>query len=101
VSRENIWIDPGIGFGKTLEHNLSLIRHLETFVQTGFPVLLGVSRKSYLVKILGESDPTDRLEGTLATELYGAQQGVAWIRTHDVEALSRALKVQNRILESS
>lgn len=101
VSPENIWIDPGIGFGKTLEHNLSLIRHLETFVQTGFPVLLGVSRKSYLVKILGDCDPSDRLEGTLATELYGAQQGVAWIRTHDVKGLSRALTVQSRILESS
>lgn len=100
VAQKDIWIDPGIGFGKSLEHNLALIKHLPALVETGFPVLLGVSRKSFLIKILGESHPEDRLEGTLATELFGANCGVDWIRTHDVKALKRALTVQERLLET-
>ena len=90
-----VWIDPGIGFGKTRDHNLSLLRHLDQFVASGFPVAIGTSRKSFLGSILAESDSsvsasrvevaTDRrLEGSLATATWAMTQGVDLIRAHDV-----------------
>jgi dihydropteroate synthase len=92
VARDRIWLDPGIGFGKTLAHNLSLLAHLDALVATGFPVLLGASRKSFLKAI----DPAaatagDRLPGSLAAALAGAQAGVAAVRVHDVAETRQAL----------
>jgi len=92
VRRERIWLDPGIGFGKTLAHNLALLAHLDPLVALGFPVLLGVSRKSFLKAI----DPAaalaqDRLAGSLAAALAGAQAGVGAIRVHDVAETRQAL----------
>ena len=92
VSR--IWLDPGIGFGKRLEHSLALLRHLDRVVALGFPVLLGISRKSVLRGI----DPSavkadDRLGGSIAGALWGAGQGVAAVRVHDVRETVQALKV--------
>ena len=94
VSGERIWLDPGIGFGKRPEHNLELLRHLDRLVATGFPVLLGVSRKRFIRSI----DETavgadDRLGGSLAGALWGAAQGVAAVRVHDVRETVQALKV--------
>ena len=92
VARERIWLDPGIGFGKTLAHNLALLAHLDALVALGFPVLLGVSRKSFLKAI----DPAaaaaqDRLPGSLAAALAGALAGVAALRVHDVAETRQAL----------
>lgn len=90
----NIWIDPGIGFGKTLAHNLELLRNTATFVETGYPVLIGVSRKSFIGKILDSAGPLDRLEGSLAAQAAAQIQGARIIRTHDVqESLRTALMV--------
>jgi dihydropteroate synthase len=95
VARDRIWIDPGIGFGKTLAHNLQLLRHLDTFVHTGYPVLLGVSRKSFIGKVLGgEEEPVpveERLEGTLAVQAKAQLDGVRIIRAHDVQASRRVI----------
>ena len=95
---ERIWIDPGIGFGKTLEQNLDLLAALDRFVATGVPVALGTSRKSFLGTLLSESDargdpaaaaavpPDDRLDGSLATAMWAMLAGVALVRVHDVRA---------------
>ncbi|MBN2624512.1 MAG: dihydropteroate synthase [Acidimicrobiales bacterium] len=93
-----VWIDPGIGFGKTLEHNLDLVANLDVLVATGYPVLVGTSRKAMLGTLAARSDaggqpppPSDRLEGSLATAVWSACRGAAMLRVHDVEATARAL----------
>lgn len=86
---ERVWIDPGIGFGKTAAHNLSLLHHLDRFTATGWPVLVGTSRKSFLGALAagpgGEpAPPADRLEGTVATSTWAVLRGADMIRVHDV-----------------
>ncbi|HXQ11539.1 MAG TPA: dihydropteroate synthase [Caulobacteraceae bacterium] len=99
VSPARIWLDPGIGFGKTAEHNLTLLAHLGPIVALGFPVVLGVSRKRFI----GAVDPStaaradDRLGGSVAAALAGARAGVAVVRVHDVRETRQALAVQAAI----
>lgn len=93
VSPPSIWIDPGIGFGKTLEHNLALLRNLEVFVESMLLVLLGASRKSFLGLLTGREDPAERLAGSLACAVRGAAAGVHGVRVHDVAATRDALRV--------
>lgn len=95
---ERMWIDPGIGFGKTLEQNLDLLASLDRFVAVGVPVAIGTSRKSFLGTLLSHSDargdrsaavavpPEDRLDGSLATAMWAMLAGVALVRVHDVRA---------------
>jgi dihydropteroate synthase len=96
---DEIWIDPGIGFGKTRAHNLRLLAHLDELVATGWPVVVGTSRKGFLGGLLAESDgvagvPTDdRLEGSLATATWAMAQGVRMVRAHDVRPMAHAAKV--------
>ena len=78
-----VWIDPGIGFGKTADHNLSLLRRLDVFVETGYPVLVGASRKRFLQQIVGSS-ADDVLEGSLASAVVAMASGAAMVRVHDV-----------------
>ena len=99
VAREKIWLDPGIGFGKTGRHSLTLLRNLDRIVALGFPVLLGASRKSFLGKIdRRATSADDRLGGSLAAALAGAAAGVAAVRVHDVRETVQALAVQAAIL---
>jgi dihydropteroate synthase len=88
-----VMLDPGIGFGKTLEHNLALLRALPELVSIGYPVLLGASRKGLIRTLAGESTAAERDPGSLALHLWGAQQGVSMVRAHDVGAHVQALKV--------
>ncbi|MFZ4607092.1 MAG: dihydropteroate synthase [Caulobacter sp.] len=98
VAREKIWLDPGIGFGKTLAHNLALLRALPRFVALGFPVLLGASRKRFIAAIdPTATDAANRLGGSLAVALEGARAGVAAVRVHDVRETVQALTVQGAI----
>lgn len=98
VAREKLWLDPGIGFGKTLEHNLALLRALPRFVALGFPVLLGASRKRFIAAIdPAARDAGDRLGGSLTVALEGARAGVAAVRVHDVAETRQALAVQAAI----
>ncbi|MDP1631380.1 MAG: dihydropteroate synthase [Caulobacter sp.] len=98
VAREKIWLDPGVGFGKTLAHNLALIRALPRFVALGFPILLGASRKRFIAAIDPlATDAGDRLGGSLAVALEGARAGVAAVRVHDVRETVQALAVQRAI----
>lgn len=90
-----IWLDPGIGFGKTVEHNVTLLHHLPALVSTGFPVVVGTSRKSFLGKIAPARDgsvaPVDgRLEASLATATWAMLAGVAMVRVHDVAQTAQA-----------
>lgn len=81
---DEVWIDPGIGFGKTAGHNLSLLRHLSSLVATGWPVLVGTSRKSFLGPLAGSAPVDDRLEGSLATATWALSEGASMVRVHDV-----------------
>jgi dihydropteroate synthase len=93
VELENIILDPGIGFGKALEHNLKLLKRLDSLVELGFPVLVGVSRKSFLGKITGCEDPKSRLFGTMAANVLAYERGANLFRVHDVRANKEALAV--------
>jgi len=90
---EEVWIDPGIGFGKTLEHNLALLAHLDRLVATGFPVAVGTSRKGFLGTLLGGALVDDRLEGSVATATWAMWQGARMVRAHDVRATAHAARV--------
>jgi dihydropteroate synthase len=94
VAPEAIWLDPGIGFGKTVEHNLALLSHLGQLTGLGFKTVLGVSRKRFIRAIDARADaPLDRLGGSIAGAIVGAQAGVDAIRAHDVRETDQALKV--------
>ena len=100
VARERIWLDPGIGFGKTLAHNLALLASLDVLVAAGFPVLLGVSRKRFIQAIDAAAQDADgRLGGSLGAALMGADKGAAVLRVHDVRETVQALAVRQAILE--
>ncbi len=95
---DQIVIDPGIGFGKNQKHNLEILKNLEKFKEIGKPVLLGVSRKSFIGRIL-DLPPEERLEGSLAASVMGIAKGVSIIRTHDVSATRNAVKVAEAIIK--
>jgi dihydropteroate synthase len=99
---EEVWIDPGIGFGKTTAHNLALLKHLDVLVSTGYPVVVGTSRKRFLGGLLAEADRPkppepvpvgDRVEGSVATAVWAMVRGVRMVRVHDVRATVHAAKV--------
>ena len=92
VDEENIIIDPGIGFGKTLQHNLKLLNNLDVLAQLGFPVLVGASRKSFLSKISG-GGAKERLFGTVAANVVAYERGATLFRVHDVRSNKEALAV--------
>lgn len=96
---QEVWIDPGIGFGKSFAHNWALLGALPSLVATGWPVAIGTSRKAFLGAVLGAADgadgPTpadDRLEGSLVTSVWSASSGAAMVRVHDVAATLAALR---------
>jgi len=95
----DVWIDPGIGFGKTLEHNLDLLANLDVLVATGFPVLVATSRKTMLGTLAARADPggavpptAERLEGSVATAVWAVLLGAAMVRAHDVAATVQAFE---------
>jgi dihydropteroate synthase len=93
VKEENIILDPGIGFGKTLEHNLALLEHLDSLVELGFPVLFGASRKSFIGKITRAEEAKERVFGTVAANVIACERGATFFRVHDVRANREALAV--------
>lgn len=94
---EDIILDPGIGFGKTLEHNLQILNRLHEFTDLGFPILIGTSRKSFIGTLTKESSPSDRLSGTIASNVIALWQGASIFRVHDVEECKQALLVAEAI----
>jgi dihydropteroate synthase len=94
---QQLWTDPGFGFGKTPAQNLALVRDLSKVAALGFPVLLGTSRKSTLGLVLGESDPLRRGVGNDATAVWGVAQGATMIRVHEVAALRPVLRMADAL----
>lgn len=100
VPRQQLVVDPGIGFGKTLAQNLGMIRDIARLEQLGCPILLGASRKSSIGKITGQSVAAERVAGSISAHLYGISQGAAIIRAHDVEPHRQALQVWAAIADT-
>ena len=100
IKHNNIIIDPGIGFGKKLKHNMNLIRSISIFHALGFPILLGVSRKRFIKDLSGKNDTKERVGGTIASSLFLMMQGVQILRTHDVNELMQSIKVFKELIKS-
>jgi len=98
IARERLLLDPGFGFGKSLEHNLKLLKNLHTIADIGLPLLVGISRKSMIGKILDDRPVDKRLYGSLAAAVMALERGAAIIRVHDVAATVDALKVASAVL---
>lgn len=97
VREDMIIIDPGIGFGKTFEHNLEIIKNLTEFTLLGRPVAVGVSRKAFIGKILGDAPPSERLEGTAAAVAISIYNGANIVRVHDVKEMKKVVRVVDAI----
>jgi len=100
IKHNNIIVDPGIGFGKNLKHNMNLIRCVSIFHTLGFPILLGLSRKKFIKDLSGKNDTKERLGGTVASSLYSMMQGVQILRIHDVNELIQSIKVFNELIKN-
>jgi dihydropteroate synthase len=100
IKHNNIIVDPGIGFGKNLKHNMNLIRRVSIFHTLGFPIVLGLSRKKFIKDLSGKNDTKDRLGGTIASSLYSMMQGVQILRIHDVNELIQSIKVFNELIKN-
>jgi dihydropteroate synthase len=101
VRPENVIVDPGIGFGKNLEHNLALLHDLDAIVDLGLPVLIGASRKRFIEGITGVQEARDRVPGTVATTVLAYERGATFFRVHDVRANREALAVAEAVLHTS
>jgi dihydropteroate synthase len=99
INHNNIIIDPGIGFGKNLKHNMNLIRGISIFHSLGFPILVGVSRKRFIKDISGKNDTKKRIGGTIASSLFLMMEGVQILRIHDVNELIQSIKVFRSLLK--
>lgn|SRR5574337_156376 len=99
VDREQILIDPGIGFGKTLEHNLAVLNRLDEFRGLGRPVVLGASRKRFIGTILGIEEPSGRVDGTAATVAVGIERGASIVRVHDVRRMAQVARMTDAIVK--
>ena len=93
INHNNIILDPGIGFGKNLKHNITLITNISIFHSLGFPVMLGASRKRFISQLSGNNISDERLGGTISTNLYAMMQGVQILRVHDANELNQSIKV--------
>ena len=93
VEPGNVILDPGIGFGKTLEHNLALLKNLHELVSLGFPILIGASRKTFVGTLTGVDEARERIFGTVATTVLAYERGATFFRVHDVRANAEALAV--------
>ena len=97
IKEDKIILDPGVGFGKTYEHNLIAIHHMDDLKELGYPILLGTSRKS-VVGLTLDLPASERVEGTLVTTVFGVMQGAAFVRVHDVKENFRAIQMTEAIL---
>ena len=100
IKHNNIIIDPGIGFGKNLKHNMNLICNISIFHSLGFPILVGNSRKRFIKDISGKNDSKFRIGGTAATSIYLMTQGVQILRIHDVNEVMQSLKVYREVIKN-
>jgi dihydropteroate synthase len=99
VKEDGIMVDPGIGFGKTVDHNLEILAGVGRFRELGYPVMVGTSRKSFIGMIL-DTEPDDRLEGTIASNVAAVMGGADFVRVHDVKEISRAMTLTDLIIRA-
>jgi dihydropteroate synthase len=97
IPKGRIFIDPGIGFGKTVEHNLKILANIDKFVKTGYRVVVGPSRKNFIGKLTGKENPAERIFGTAAAVALCAAAGVSIVRVHDVAEMLDVVKIVNKI----
>ena len=100
IKHDKIILDPGIGFGKNLKHNMSLIRNISIFHSLGFPILVGNSRKRFIKDLSGKNDSKTRIGGTIASSIYLMMQGIQILRVHDVNEIVQSLKVFKKIINN-
>ncbi len=101
IKHNNIIIDPGIGFGKNLKHNMTLMQNISIFHSLGFPILVGNSRKRFIKNLCGKNDSKFRIGGTISSSIYLIMQGVQVLRIHDVNELIQGVKVFREIVNKS
>ena len=97
IERHRILLDPGIGFAKRMDHNLTLLRHLQSFTDLGQPLLLGTSRKSFIGRITDEPEPSHRIFGTAASVAWCAANGASIVRVHDVDSMAKVVRMTRAI----
>jgi len=98
VNHNNIIIDPGIGFGKSVKHNVQILKNISIFHSLGFPILLGISRKRFIKDLAGINDSKFRLGGTISSAIFAIKQGVQILRVHDVNEINQAIKVYKKLI---
>ncbi len=98
IKHNNIIIDPGIGFGKNLKHNITILKNISIYHSLGFPILLGISRKRFIKELSGENDSNSRIGGTIASSLFAIMQGVQMLRVHDVNEIKQSIKVFKKLI---
>ncbi len=98
INHNNIFLDPGIGFGKNLKHNMTIIKNISIYHSLGFPILAGISRKKFIKEVSGKNDSSLRIGGTLGTSIFLMMQGVQMLRVHDVNEVTQGIKLFKELL---
>ena len=99
IKHNNIILDPGIGFGKNLKHNMTIIKNISIYHSLGLPILLGISKKRYIKELSGKNDSMSRVGGTVSASIFGMMQGVQMIRVHDVNEINQSIKVFKELIK--
>ena len=99
IKHNNIVLDPGIGFGKNLKHNMTIIKNISIYHSLGLPILLGISKKKYIKELSGENDSMSRVGGTVSASIFVMMQGVQIIRVHDVNEINQSIKVFKELIK--
>ena len=98
ITHNNIFLDPGIGFGKKLKHNMTIIKNISIYHSLGLPILLGISRKKFIKDLSGKNDSSSRIGGTVSTSIFAMTQGVQVLRIHDVNEVNQSMKVFKELI---
>ena len=93
IKHNNIILDPGIGFGKNLKHNITILNQVSIFHSLGFPIMLGISRKRFIKDLVGNNDSKERIGGTVSSSIWAMTQGIQILRIHDVNEVNQAIKI--------
>ena len=99
INHNNIILDPGIGFGKNLKHNITIIKNISIYHSLGFPILLGTSRKRFIKELSQNNDSSTRVGGTISTVIFGMMQGVNIVRVHDVNEINQSIKIFKQLMK--
>ena len=99
INHNNIILDPGIGFGKNLKHNMTIIKNISIYHSLGFPILLGISRKKFIKELSTNNDSSSRLGGTVSSVIFAMCQGIQILRVHDVNEVTQSIKVYKQLIK--